>query len=196
MQYKTTLITAAKECPALSRPRNGTISCTPSDKQTTGDVCAFDCDGGFRRQGSRNRVCQGDSWTGSRAVCDPYECDRLEAPTNGALLFPCDQEYGTSCSVLCTFGFMLQGSSKQSCVLVDGSRTEVEWTDPPLCIGRYEYIIKYGDREGHCRGGPSRVGAVQKPLLATKVPPISCGWPLRLSRARQNFKIIIQFTNG
>jgi hypothetical protein len=150
MQYQTSLnyynpaciIVIAKECPTLSSPRNGTVSCMPMDKQTTGAVCAFDCDGGFQRQGTRNRVCLGDSWTGSRAVCDPYECDRLEAPTNGALLFPCDRDYGTSCSVLCTFGFMLQGSSKQSCVLVDGSRTEVEWTDPPVCIGRCTCMIK------------------------------------------------------
>ena len=106
--------------------------------QTTGAVCAFDCDGGFEQQGSESRVCLGDSWTGSRVVCDPYKCDRLYAPTNGALLFPCDREYGTSCTVLCTFGFMLQGSSQQSCVLVDGSTSEVEWTDPPVCMGKYD----------------------------------------------------------
>ena len=29
-----------------------------------------------------------------------------------------------------------------------------------------------------------------------KGPPIGCGWPPRLSRACQNFKIVIQFTNG
>ena len=130
-------IIIAKECPSLSSPHNGTISCMPSDKQTTGNTCTFDCDGGFEHQGSRRRVCLGDSWTGSRAVCDPYKCDRLEVPTYGGLLFPCNREYGTNCTVLCTFGFVLQGSSQQSCVLVEGSRSEVKWTDPPACIGRY-----------------------------------------------------------
>lgn len=113
----------------------------PRDIQTTGAVCTLGCDGGFRREGSGNRVCLGDSWTGLRTVCDPYECDRLEAPTNGALVFPCDRDYGTSCTVICTFGYMLQGPSQQSCVLVGRSRTEVEWTDPPACIGMYACII-------------------------------------------------------
>ena len=152
MLLQLAYIFTAKECPTLSTPRNGTISCMPSGTQTTGAVCEFDCDGGFERQGSRNRVCLGDSWTGSKTVCDPYECDRLDAPTNGALLFPCDREYGTSCTVLCTFGFMLQGSSKQSCVLVDGSRTEVEWTDPPVCIGKYHCKSEKFHRRKFCQG--------------------------------------------
>ena len=105
--------------------------------QTTGVVCTFGCEGGFQRQGSNSRVCLGDSWTGSRVDCNPYRCDRLDAPTDGALLFPCNQQYGTSCTVLCTFGHMLQGPSQQSCVLVEGSNTDVEWTDPPVCVGMY-----------------------------------------------------------
>ena len=45
----------------------------------------------------------------------------------------------------------------------------------------------YGGREGHCRGGPNRVEAARKPPLAAKGPPVGCGWPPRLSRARQKF---------
>ena len=86
--YNLAYIIIAKECPTFSSPCNGTISCIPSGMQTTGAVCELDnCDGGFERQ---NRECLGDSWTGSKTVCDPYECDRLDAPTDGALLFPCD----------------------------------------------------------------------------------------------------------
>ena len=53
----------------------------------------------------------------------------------------------------------------------------------------------YGGREGHCRGSHGRVGAAQKPPLAAQGPPIVCGWPPRLSRTRQNLKIIINFSS-
>ena len=70
------------------------------------------------------------------AECDPSLCKRLNPPVNGAILFPCDREYGSTCTVLCTFGYMLEGPSQQSCVLRQGSTSEVEWTDPPFCNGK------------------------------------------------------------
>ena len=51
-------------------------------------------------------------------------------------MIPCDREYGTTCSVFCSFGYTLEGPSKQSCVLLEGSTTEVEWTEPPICNGK------------------------------------------------------------
>ena len=68
--------------------------------------------------------------------CNPYLCDELEAPNNGALMVPCDRAYGTTCSVFCSFGYTLDGPSTQTCVLVEGSTTEVKWTDPPVCNGK------------------------------------------------------------
>lgn len=67
--------------------------------------------------------------------CDPYLCERLDAPVNGAILFPCDQDYGSTCTVLCTFGHILEGPSQQSCILQEGSTSQVEWTNPPVCTG-------------------------------------------------------------
>ena len=126
----------AKLCPTLSDPLNGSISCFPSGNQTTGVICTLGCDGGFQREGSATRACRGDSWTGTPVTCNPYQCEQLDAPTNGAILFPCEQDFGTSCTILCTFGHRLEGSSQQSCALLEGSTTDVEWTDPPMCIGK------------------------------------------------------------
>ena len=130
------ILCAAKVCQTLSEPRNGSISCSPSGPQTTGVSCTFGCDSGFEHEGSTTRVCRGDSWTGVPVMCNPFQCDSLDAPTNGAILFPCDQDFGTTCNVLCTLGYRLEGPSEQMCALVEGTTTEVEWTSSPMCVGK------------------------------------------------------------
>ena len=71
-------------------------------------------------------------------VCEPRHCDRLEAPENGAILPPCNNEFMSSCLVLCNFGFERQGPERQTCML--RGVNAVEWSEAPVCIGNYVCI--------------------------------------------------------
>ena len=55
------------QCPTLTDPENGIISCTGNG---VGDTCTVTCDDGFDLSGSETRTCQDDgSWSGTEAVC-------------------------------------------------------------------------------------------------------------------------------
>ena len=129
----------ARACPTLSAPQNGTITKCPLTTQTTGIECRFSCDDGFEITGSSSRFCRpSGQWSGSATICQPLTCERLEPPENGAILPPCNHEFGSSCTVLCNFGYELESatnSSRQTCVLNMPEGTMVEWTEPPTCTG-------------------------------------------------------------
>jgi len=55
------------QCPVLTAPDNGMISCTGNG---VGDTCTVTCDDGFELSGSETRTCQDDgSWSGTDAEC-------------------------------------------------------------------------------------------------------------------------------
>ena len=122
-------------CPALLAPLNGRVLDGGCEDKRTGDICRFGCDSGYTLRGSRDRICSpSNTWTGSMPVCEPRQCERLEAPDNGALLPPCNRDFMSSCLILCNFGFERQGPERQTCVL-RGSN-ELEWSEAPECIGK------------------------------------------------------------
>ncbi len=118
------------ECPIVSSPENGTVSCP--QPATTGTVCTYTCDDGFDLVGRAIRVCLPSSkWTGSTPYCQPKLCDEFEPPDNGFILLPCTREYGTSCRVGCELGFAISGTASRMCTI--DSRSELKWTDSPEC---------------------------------------------------------------
>lgn len=129
----------AKPCPTLLAPLNGNISGCPSDNQTTGALCKFACNRGFTLVGDSERSCSPrGKWIGSPVKCEPMKCDQLTPPENSALLPPCSNDFMSSCSVLCDFGYNLTGPLQQSCNF--NTSGILDWTDPPTCIGKlYNY---------------------------------------------------------
>ena len=96
----------------------------------------FECNRGYKLVGSSVRICApSGSWTGRPAICEPLQCPRLIPPDNSALLPPCIGEYNSSCTVVCDFGFKLEGPLQQNCVLLDDDEDKPKWTYPPTCVG-------------------------------------------------------------
>ena len=130
---------AALQCPTLTAPRNGSVSCT---SQMTGGSCSFDCDTGYTLRGSRTRFCRPSvTWSGSPAFCDPLLCEPpLQPPENGIILPPCRQEYTSSCIIECVHGYKINGTTpfRQTCVL--NEMEEAIWTEPPVCVGKFHVL--------------------------------------------------------
>ena len=85
--------------------------------------------------GSSVRTCLPTStWSGTVAVCQPRLCEDLEAPDNGAILPPCNNEFSSVCTLLCNFGYKLSGPERQNCTVT--SNGALEWTEAPSCEGR------------------------------------------------------------
>ena len=121
----------------LTAPQNGTISCPLG--RTTGSMCTFTCDIGFTLIGSSRRICRTTTaWTGTLTFCRPLQCVPLEPPENGVILAPCRRDYTSTCSIMCTFGYTLEGPRVQTCIL-DSRSGEVHWTEQPMCIGEFIY---------------------------------------------------------
>ena len=122
---------AGQRCPTLIQPLNGRFL-GPCDNRT-GGICGFSCNRGYTLRGNSLRVCTPFlTWTGTDTICEPLLCVPLEAPENGAILPPCNQEFMSSCSIICTIGYKRQGPEKQTCQLSSGG---VEWSEAPVCIG-------------------------------------------------------------
>ena len=61
------------QCPSLSAPTNGMITCSLGDDgvATDGDTCSFTCFTGYELTGSDIKTCRSDGmWSRSEAVCD------------------------------------------------------------------------------------------------------------------------------
>ena len=128
----TSIFHTALMCPMLTAPQNGTIRCPMG--RSTGSMCTFTCDTGFTLIGSSRRICRTTTaWTGTLTFCRPLQCVPLEPPENGVIVAPCRRDYTSTCSILCTFGYTLEGPSVQTCIL-DSQSGGVRWTEPPMCI--------------------------------------------------------------
>lgn len=112
------------------------MQCT--GEQVTNESCYFDCKPGYNFTGSPTRVCQVDNtWTGEAAECPPLECGALTNPENGVVIAPCYNEFLEQCTVMCEEGYLLTGSTLQSCNLTGLDSNEVKWTEPPTCKGAH-----------------------------------------------------------
>lgn len=120
-------------CPVLTAPQNGTVHCPFG--RTTGSMCSFSCDAGFTLIGSSRRICRTNTiWTGTLTFCRSLQCVSLEPPKNGVIVSPCHYDYRSTCTVLCTFGYTLEGPGVQTCIL-NSQTGAVHWTEPPMCNG-------------------------------------------------------------
>ena len=110
--------------------------CTGS--QVTDESCNYSCQAGYNLMGSVMRTCQPDhTWTGDPTSCPPKQCAELVGENHAFVVTPCGQDFNTSCNVLCEDGYRINGTDgwKQTCQL--NEELDVEWSDPPVCIGQY-----------------------------------------------------------
>ena len=59
-------------CLSLKNPSNGTVTCPRGDDAapSTGDICTYTCNTGYKLIGSHTRTCQSNgSWSGSVPMC-------------------------------------------------------------------------------------------------------------------------------
>ena len=66
-------------------------------------------------------------------------CPKIRPPLNGILELPCFEEYGSTCSVKCKKGFILQGNEDVRCGIVGGS---VNWiNNNATCKGMFNRLL-------------------------------------------------------
>lgn len=140
------------------------ITCT--GEQVTGESCSYTCDRGYYLQGSDGRhlwTCTvlvkqvwflllvrtclpNGTWSGSKALCVPLECDELIPPENAVIILPCRQTFLASCVIQCNDGYFIPvGSpSTQECELT--ANGTVEWSTPPICL-RKSQLHLYTDTQ-------------------------------------------------
>ena len=73
MKLGSTLCLSVVKCPALSKIKNGNVTCSFGDDKVLSyeDTCSITCDTGYTLTGSASRMCQSDgSWGGIDGVCD------------------------------------------------------------------------------------------------------------------------------
>ena len=125
-------------CSSLTKPDNGTISCTLKDDGVSSyeDTCSFTCNTGYELTGSTERTCQSDgSWSGLPVSCIIMECSSSSLPMNSMLAESCSSTYQSMCELQCQEGFIGTGDPLYVCdVLSNGSsvlwmiaETTVSW---------------------------------------------------------------------
>ncbi|CAH2293998.1 sushi, von Willebrand factor type A, EGF and pentraxin domain-containing 1 [Pelobates cultripes] len=116
-------------CPELLPPENGYFIQNVCNNHFDA-ACGIRCKIGFELVGSSIRLCQPNGlWSGSQTTCRVQTCPKLHPIEHGRInCSASDMSYGTVCSVSCTEGYQLEGSSKLSC------QGNAQWdSKPPSC---------------------------------------------------------------
>ena len=120
------IFTYVVQCPDLSSPTNGNISCDSADVSHYEDQCSFSCDPGYELTGSSSRQClSNESWSGSDVTCDILHCDNLTDTINNSVLAnDCGSEFGSVCRVECNTGYRAVGNGTFTCASTNDT---IEW---------------------------------------------------------------------
>ena len=101
-------------CSSLSAPTRGKVS---SPQTSYGSIATFNCDTGYRVQGSSALTCTANAtWNGSEPTCQIVTCPSLNIPVNViAIPQSLNTTYLVSNSFSCSSGYELQGPSMLTC---------------------------------------------------------------------------------
>ncbi|XP_070536067.1 uncharacterized protein [Ptychodera flava] len=108
------------ECPQLSAPVNGAIE-SQSCLNMYGTVAKLKCHTGYTLVGDDELYCGIDGlWDGLFPVCQAITCSSLTTPDFGIISPPecatnAELNYGTTCLLQCSDGFVLEGASQNTC---------------------------------------------------------------------------------
>ena len=72
-------------------------------------------------------------------MCLPMKCPQLNAPFNGFVVSPCNEEFQSNCTIICDKGYHVTNTTNehhwiQSCVL-NSVNQGVEWAASQSCTG-------------------------------------------------------------
>ncbi|XP_078603882.1 P-selectin-like [Branchiostoma floridae x Branchiostoma japonicum] len=110
------------QCPVLSSPTNGRMTCDNGSSFRFPENCSFTCDPGYELHvtGNATRTCQADgTWSGSDVTCIGVQCPVLSNPNNGRMT--CDNgssfRFPENCSFTCDPGYELHvtGNTTRTC---------------------------------------------------------------------------------
>lgn len=170
-------------CQVPPTPQFGVMNCTG---HTLGHQCVASCSEGFDLTGSPVRTCSENSqFSGSAAACKPVVCPIIKKPIGGSLICGSIKNgtadilganlYGSSCSVRCNPGFVLQGSPTRNCRANGVWSGSVGLCKPTDC-GEPSHIegCKHSCPWGHSLGSKCEIQAMSGHVLKTTQPVIEC----------------------
>ncbi|XP_076797623.1 P-selectin isoform X2 [Arvicanthis niloticus] len=131
----TSLPIPAVQCPALTTPGQGTMSCQHHLRSFgPNTTCYFGCKTGFTLRGANSLRCRASGqWTAVTPTCTAVKCSELHMDT--AVAVNCSNpwgnfSYGSTCTFQCPEGQSLNGSVRATC------REDGHWSDAmPTCQG-------------------------------------------------------------
>ncbi|CAK8686175.1 unnamed protein product [Clavelina lepadiformis] len=140
------LFRTTRNCPSLPEAHGGYTDAgcsSPNSDVTTGRVCRYFCNNGYKLSGQPARLCSDDgTWNDTSVSTCKKLCPALELPDFASVTpSTCStgsMEEGDSCGFQCTSGFSMAGSRDRVC------RAEGTWsgvdvichrTCPPLSLG-------------------------------------------------------------
>ena len=100
-------------CGELAPPEYGSLLC--SDADGYGSTCKFFCDLGFSLEGSKDRECADNGWTGEQPQCIEVRCGVLEVVHHGSTDCTDEDKFSSVCTNECESGFQLVGSRVRIC---------------------------------------------------------------------------------
>ena len=118
------------DCGSLNPPQNGEVQ---FDSTVFGSIATYQCNRGFRLQGSEARTCQENSkWSGREPMCikSAIFCPDLSSPANGRVSVS-GLRPGSTADYSCEPGYSLRGVETRVC------QNNGKWSDnEPTCIGK------------------------------------------------------------
>lgn len=102
-------------CQTISPPVFGRMNCSG---YVTDETCNISCNTGFRLNGPQTRTCLSSStWSGDQPECKRRQCPKIQPPTYGSVLLPCNEVFNSVCLQKCSKGYQMQGTRATKCVM-------------------------------------------------------------------------------
>ncbi|XP_078578150.1 P-selectin-like [Branchiostoma floridae x Branchiostoma japonicum] len=127
------------QCPVLSTPVNGRISCNTSFSFRHPETCTFTCNHGYLMSaGTSSRTCEADgTWTGSDVACSGVQCPVLSTPTNGRM--SCNSgssfRHPETCTFICNQGYLISAGTRSRTCEADGTWTGSDVACSAFAVG-------------------------------------------------------------
>ena len=102
------------QCGVLKAPKYGSLLC--SDADSYGSTCKFFCDLGYSIEGSKDRECSENGWSGEQPQCIEVRCGQMEYVHHGKTECSNEDKFSSVCTNECDSGFQLVGSRVRSLV--------------------------------------------------------------------------------
>ena len=78
-------------------------------------------------------MCLADqNWSGGDSICAALNCSTPPPLDNSRLQLPCDTQYQSTCTTVCTDGYTGGGGS-YTCVVTDVTTNTVGWNGSTIC---------------------------------------------------------------